>query len=46
MTADHLRVILESVADTSSFSRAAQDLAQVPPDVLTLLRMGRLTALE
>ena len=29
------------------FSRAAQDLAtQVPLDVLTLLRMGRLTALE
>ena len=48
MTADHLRVILESAPDTSSFSRAAQDLAraQVPPDVLTLLRMGRLTALE
>ena len=32
MTADHLRVILESAPDTSSFSRAAQDLAraQVP----------------
>ena len=48
MTADHLRVILESAPDTSSFGRAAQDLAraQVPPDVLMLLRMGRLTASE
>ena len=48
MTADHLQFFLESAPDTSSFSRAAQDLAraQVPPDVLTLLRMGRLTALE
>ena len=48
MAADHVRVILESAPDTSSFSRAAQDLAraQVPPDVLTLLRMGSLTASE
>ena len=47
MTANHLRVILESVEDTSSFSRVAQALAraQVLPDALTLLRMGRLTAL-
>ena len=43
-----LRVFLESAPDTSSFCQAAQDLAraQVPPDVLTLLRMGRMTALE
>ena len=42
------RVILESEADTSSVCRAAQDLAraEVPPDVIALLRMGRLTALQ
>ena len=48
MTAEHLRVILESEVDTSSLGRAAQDLAraEVPPDVIALLRMGRLTALQ
>ena len=47
MTAEHLRLILESKADTDAFCRAAQDLARanIPPDVLGLLRMGRLTAL-
>ena len=48
MTAEHLRLVLESVPDTAAFHRAAQDLAraEMPPDVLNLLRMGRLTALQ
>ena len=48
MTADHLRLILESEPDTRAFCRAAQDLAraQVPPDVVAVLRMGRITALQ
>ena len=48
MTAEHLRLVLESVPDTAAFHRAAQDLAraEIPPDVLALLRMGRLTALQ
>ena len=48
MTSDHLRVLLESDHDTALFCRAAQDLARahVLPDVLALLRMGRLTALQ
>ena len=48
MTAEHLRVTLESEVDTSSLGRAAQDLAraEVPRDVIALLRMGRLTALQ
>ena len=45
-TAQHLRLISESEGDTAALSRAAQDLArtEVPPDVLVLLRTGRLTA--
>ena len=48
MTAEHLRLVLESVPDTAAFHRTAQDLAQaeVPPDVLALLRLGRLTAFQ
>ena len=48
MTAEHLRLILESDSETAAFFRAAQDLArpEVPHDVLVLLRMGRLTALQ
>ena len=48
MTTEHLRLVLESVPDTAAFHRAAQDLARVeiPPGVLALLRMGRLTALQ
>ena len=48
MTAEHLRLVLESVPDTAAFHRAAQDLAraEILPDVLALLRMGRLTALQ
>ena len=48
MTAEHLRLVLESVPDTAAFHRAAQDLARVEisPDVLALLRVGRLTALQ
>ena len=46
MTAEHLRLILESEGDTGALCRAAQDLAEVPPDVQDLLRMGRLTALQ
>ena len=43
MTAEHLRLILESDSETAAFFRAAQD---VPHDVLVLLRMGRLTTLQ
>ena len=48
MTADHLRLILESELDTHAFCRAAQEFAraQVPPDVVAVLRMGRITALQ
>ena len=42
MTADHLRLILESELDTRAFCRAAQ----VPPDMVAVLRMGRITALQ
>ena len=48
MTAEHLRFILGSPSETAAFFRAAQDLARadIPKDVLVLLRMGRLTALQ
>ena len=48
MTAEHPRLVLESVPDTAAFHRAAQDLAraEISPDVLALLRVGRLTALQ
>ena len=43
MTAEHLRFIVESPSETAAFFRAAQDLARadIPQDVLVLLRMGR-----
>ena len=48
MTAEHLRLILESDSETAAFFRAAQDVAraEVAHDVFTLLRMVRLTALQ
>ena len=48
MTADHLRPILESEADTAALGRMATDLARadIPLPILTALRMGRLTALQ
>ena len=47
MTADHLRMILESEADTAKFWRLAQDLARaaVLEEILDVIRLGRLTAL-
>ena len=47
-TAEHLRFILESHSETAAFFRAAQDLAraEISQDVLVLLRVGRLTALQ
>ena len=48
MTAEDLRLVLESKPDTRAFCWAAQGLArvQVPPDVLALLWMGCLTTLQ
>ena len=48
MTADHLRPILESEADTVALGRMATDLARadISLPILTALRMGRLTALQ
>ena len=48
MTANHLRPILESEADTAAMGRMATDLARadIPLPILTALRMGRLTALQ
>ena len=48
MTADHLRIILESEHDTALFCRAAQIWPghKFPSDVLEFLRKGRLTALQ
>ena len=48
MTADHLRIILESEHDTALFCRAAQIWPghKFPSDVLEFLRVGRLTALQ
>ena len=47
MTADHLRMILDSEADTAKFWRLAQDLARaaVPEKILDVIRLGQLTAL-
>ena len=46
MTADHLRPILESEADTAALARMAIARADIPPPILTALRMGQLTALQ
>ena len=48
MTADHLRIILESEHDTALFCQAAQIWPgnKFPSDVLGFLRMGRLTELQ
>ena len=48
MTADHLRIILESEHDTALFCRAAQIWPghKFASDVLEFSRKGRLTALQ
>ena len=48
MTADHLRPLLDSVADTTRFWRLAQDLARatVPEDVVDAVKLGKMTALQ
>ena len=48
MTADHLRPLLESEQDTRRFWRFAQDLSRavVPDEVVEVIRLGRLTALQ
>ena len=48
MTMDHIRPLLESEADTAGFSRMCLDFAraEIPSDVLTLLKMGTVTALR
>ena len=48
MTVDHIRPLLESEADTAGFSSMCLDFAraEIPSDVLTLLKMGRVTALR
>ena len=48
MTSDHLRPLLESVEDTTRFWRLAQDLSRavVPDEIVDVVRLGRLTALQ
>ena len=48
MTMDHIRPVLESEADTAGFFRMCLDFAraEILNDVLTLLKMGRVTALR
>ena len=48
MTTDHLRPLLESVEDTTRFWRFSQDLAraEVPKEIVDVIRLGRLTALQ
>ena len=48
MTSEHLRPLLDSPEDTDRFWRMAQDLAcvEVPPEVVDLIRLGRLTVLQ
>ena len=48
MTADHLRPLLDNVADTTRFWRFAQVLARatVPEDVVDAVKLGKMTALQ
>ena len=48
MTADHLRLILESEPHSRALCRAAQDHARahLPPDAVALLRIGCITVLQ
>ena len=48
MTAEHLRVLLDSSSCTSLLGEAASQLAQgnIPEEVVTAIRLGRMTALQ
>ena len=48
MTAEHLRVVLDSPSCTSLLCEAASQLAQghIPDEVVRAIRLGRLTALQ
>ena len=48
MTSEHLRPLLEHHEDMTRFWRFAQDLARaaVPDDIVELVRLGRMTALQ
>ena len=48
MTAEHLRVLLDSLSCTSLLGEAASQLAQgnIPEEVVTAIRLGRMTALQ
>ena len=48
MTTDHFRPLLESVEDTTRLWRLAQDLSRavVPDEIVDVVRLGRLTALQ
>ena len=48
MTAEHLRVLLDSPSCTSLLGEAASRLAQgnIPEEVVTAIRLGRMTALQ
>ena len=48
MTAEHLKPLLDNFRDTELFCQVGEHLAQgkIPRDVLEIVRMGRMTALE
>ena len=48
MTAEHLRVLLDSPSCTSLLGEAASQLAEgnIPEEVVTAIRLGRMTALQ
>ena len=45
MTAEHIKVVLESVRDCSSLWRMCQEFARghMPPEILQAVRIGRMT---
>ena len=48
MTADHLRPLLDSQHDAEKFCRVCEGFAraEIPDEVLQVLRIGRMTALQ
>ena len=48
MTAEHLKPLLDNFRDTELFCQVEEHLAQgkIPRDVLEMVRMGRMTALQ
>ena len=48
MTAEHIKVVLESERDCSSLWRMCQEFARghMPPEILQAVRIGRMTALQ